>query len=100
MMAFDRTPSAPSLEPETVEAIRAALARSVAAGTHSDDLKVLLCSASAEARDKGILAERLLITLKDVWYSLPNVAAAKSPAAEQKLLQELISRCIQEYYAS
>lgn len=99
MMAFDRTPSLPALEPKTVEAIRMVLARSVAQGNHADELRDLLCKASEEARAKGIQAERLLIILKDIWYSLPEVAGAKSSAAENALLQELISRCIQEYYA-
>jgi hypothetical protein len=97
-MAFDGTPAPPSLEPGTVDAIRAVLARSLADGAHSDDLKELLCRAATEAREKGILAERLLIILKDIWYSVPNVAGARSAAAENKLLQELISRCIHEYY--
>ena len=99
MMAFDRTPSAPTLEPKTVEAIRVALTRSVAQGNHADDLRDLLCNAAEEARAKGIQAERLLVILKDLWYSLPAVAKAKSSGAENALLQELISRCIQEYYA-
>jgi hypothetical protein len=99
MMAFDRTPSPPTLDPQTIEALRAALARSVAQGNHADDLHQLLCKAAEEARAKGILAERLLVILKEVWYSLPEVAKSKSAAAENALLQELISRCIQEYYA-
>jgi hypothetical protein len=100
VMAFDRTPSPPTLEPETIRALRDALTRSVDSGNHSDELRHLLRTAASEARDKGILAERLLIILKDVWYSLPTVASAKSTAAENKLLQELISRCIHEYYAA
>ncbi|MDB4877737.1 MAG: hypothetical protein JWM41_4183 [Gemmatimonadetes bacterium] len=99
MMAFDRTPSLPNLDPKTVEAIRAVLTTSVAQGNHADSLRDLLCTAAAEAREKGIQAERLLVILKDVWYSLPEVAKAQSSTAENALLQELISRCIQEYYA-
>jgi hypothetical protein len=99
MMAFDRTPSLPGLEPATVEALRSTLARSVVQGNHTEELRELLCTAAAEAREKGILAERLLIILKDIWYSLPDVTSARSTGAETALLQELISRCIQEYYA-
>ena len=98
MMAFDRTASS-NLDSATVDAVRAVLTKSIADGNHSDDLGELLCHAASEAREKGILAERLLILLKDIWYSLPDVAHAKSSAAENKLLQELISRCIHEYYA-
>jgi hypothetical protein len=71
----------------------------VAQGNHADDLHLLLCHAAQEARNKGIQAEHLLIILKDIWYSLPEVASAPSPAVETMLLQELISRCIHEYYA-
>ena len=99
MMAFERTPSPPTLDPRTIEAIRAALAKSVAQGNHSDELRPLLCTAAEEARARDIQAERLLVILKDIWYSVPDVAKSASAAAENALLQDLISRCIQEYYA-
>jgi hypothetical protein len=99
MMAFDRTSDTPGLEQATVEALRTALARSVVEGNHVDDLRELLCRAAGEARSKGILAEQLLVILKAIWYSLPRVASAPSPAAENMLLQQLISRCIHEYYS-
>jgi len=100
MMAFDRTPPVPNLERETVEALRATLAESVENGTHSSDLRDVLCDAATDAREKGIQAEQLLLILKDIWYSLPNVASATSSDVEHALLQELISRCIEEYYRS
>ncbi|HEX4684271.1 MAG TPA: hypothetical protein VH277_16250 [Gemmatimonadaceae bacterium] len=99
MMAFDRTPSSPTLDSDTADALRAALSRSVKQGNHADDLRALLCRAADEARARGIPAERLLILLKDIWYSLPEVASAPSGDAANALLQELISRCIQEYYS-
>jgi hypothetical protein len=99
MMAFDRTPSPPTLASETIESLRVTLTRSIEQGRHSDDLHQLLCEAAAEARTKGIQAERVLVILKDVWYSLPEVAKSRSGASENALLQELISRCIHEYYA-
>ena len=99
MMAFDRTPSPPSLEPKTVEALRAAFSKSVATGNHSDELHHLLCTAAREARDKGIHAEQLLVVMKEMWLSQPSVVAAPNVGTANTLLQELISRCIREYYA-
>jgi hypothetical protein len=101
MMAFDRTPSpdARALDPATLQALRATLARSVAQGNHADELRDLLCRAAAEARDKDIRAEQLLIVLKDIWYSLPEVVSAPSTEVGHALLQDLVSRCIHEYYA-
>jgi hypothetical protein len=99
MMAFDRTPSPPSLEPKTVEALRAAFSKSVATGNHSDELHHLLCTTAREARDKGIHAEQLLVVMKEIWLSHPHVLAAPSAGTANTLLQALISRCIREYYA-
>lgn len=99
MMAFDRTPSAPNLDPATIEGLRAVLARSASRGIHSDDLHLLLANAATESREKGLQAEQLLLVLKELWYSLPEVIGAPSADVENRLLQELISRCIREYYA-
>lgn len=99
MMAFDKTPSSPRLETTTIEALRSALARSVAQGNHEADLRDLLCQTAAEARDKGIRAEQLLIALKDIWFSLPELTSKTPTDVDYTLLQELISRCIQEYYS-
>lgn len=99
MMAFDRTPSRPSLDPQITEALRKALATSVVQGNHVDNLRELLCRAAADARSKDVQAEQLLLILKDIWYALPEVAGAASRDVENALLQEMISRCIQEYYS-
>lgn len=99
MMAFEKTPDSPRLEPQTIDALRAALARSVSTGNHQADLRDLLCQTAAEAREKGIRAEQLLIALKDIWFSLPELAVKTPTDVDNSLLQDLISRCIQEYYA-
>lgn len=99
MMAFEQRPELPPLDPNTVNALRAALAQSITTGNHSSELQQLLCTTAAEARKKGIRAEQLLIMLKDIWYSLPALMSKTPSDVDNALLQELISRCIQEYYA-
>ena len=37
--------------------------------------------------------------MKEMWLSHPNVLAATTHTTGNTLLQELISRCIREYYA-
>ena len=100
MMAFDRTPGSPALDAATVSALRSALTRSLETGSHGDDLKAVLATCAAEAKRKGVLAEQLLLALKDVWYSLPQVASHPANDVQTRLLQQLIARCIQDYYAS
>ena len=98
MMAFDRTPSSPTLDPETLSALRSVFGRSLSDGIHPPELRELLCTAAREAREKQIPAERLLSVLKDTWHSLlMNDRPASSNGPE--LLQELVSHCIREYYA-
>ena len=99
MMAFEKTPSSPRLEANTIEALRVALARSITMGSHENSLRDLLCQTAAEARRKGIHAEHLLIALKQIWFSLPELVDRSANDVDNALLQELISRCIQEYYA-
>jgi len=100
MMAFDRSSGPPALDPATVAELRAALARSAANGDHGDELKDLLARAATEARRNGVQPEQLLVALKDVWYSIPNLSAHSANDVQTRLLQQLIARCIQEYYAT
>ena len=99
MMAFEKTPSSPRLDATTIEALRVALARSITNGNHEDTLRDLLCRTAIEAREKGIHAEHLLIALKDIWFSLPELVDRSANDVDNALLQDLISRCIQEYYS-
>lgn len=99
MMAFERTPAPPDLDPQTIEDLRVALQKSADRGTHGDDLRDVLCRAAVEARRKGIQPERLLVVLKDIWYSMPQIAGAARGDVSNALLQELVSRCIHEYYS-
>jgi hypothetical protein len=100
MMAFDRTPSNAVLDPAVIAEMRAVLSRSLESGNHGSELRGLLTRAASEARQRGILAEQLLIALKDVWYSLPQLSAQPNNEVQTRLLQELIARSISEYYSS
>ena len=98
-MSLDSTPSSLGLDGSTVHALRAMLGRSAANGSHDAQLQDLLCATATEARNKGIRAEQLLIMLKDIWYALPGVTARTASDVDNALLEDLISRCIREYYA-
>ena len=101
MMAQTSDSPPPALDAETVTAMRAALTRYVRDGDHTGELRDLLMRVAAEARAKGILAERLLVLLKEIWGSLPEVRYAERTAlhAQSQLLQRLITRCIEQYYS-
>ena len=98
MMAFDRAPST-RLEADTLDALRSVMQRAMQNGGHDQELQSVLARAAAEARDKKIHAEQLLVIMKELWFSLPDLKSADDSERQTKLLQELISRCITQYYA-
>jgi hypothetical protein len=98
MMAFDRTPS-PRLEAETLDALRVVMQRAMRKGDHGQELQDVLTRAASEARDKDIHAEQLLVIMKELWFSLPDLRSVDDSDRQTELLQELISRCITQYYA-
>jgi hypothetical protein len=100
MMAHSSDSPPPALDPETVAAVRATLTQYIREGDQSAGLRELLVRVAAEARTKGILAERLLVVFKEIWGSLPDVRQAERAklARHNTLLQQLITRCIEQYY--
>ena len=98
MMAFHRMPS-PHLDIETVQALQTVMQRAVHKGDHEQELQNVLARAATEARTKQIHAEQLLVIMKDLWYSLPDVRSAEDSERQTELLQQLITRCISQYYA-
>jgi hypothetical protein len=61
-------------------------------------LREALDTMASEARAKSMLPEQLLIVLKDMWYSLPEVRAIEDSSAQIRLLQRVVTMCIKEYY--
>jgi hypothetical protein len=98
MMAFDRMPS-PQLDTDTIVALQSVMQRAVRKGDHEQELQSVLARAASEARDKNIHAEQLLVIMKGLWYSLPDLRSAEDSDRHTELLQQLISRCISQYYA-
>ena len=100
MMAHDSShgPSG-ELSEETVAALRAALVRYMRNPAPGPDLHEALTALAREARRKAIHAEHLLIIFKDLWSALPEVKGARNPREQNAMLQQLVTLCIQEYYA-
>jgi hypothetical protein len=98
MMAADSSPPSRALADTTLQAVRRALAGYASAPSRTEELRAALSAMSEEARNKEILPERLLVTLKDVWYELPSVQSATDGAEQVRLLQRIVTMCIKEYY--
>jgi hypothetical protein len=99
MMASDSSPTPPGgLAEETISAVRGALARYLRAPSDAADLRAALNRMSDEARTKAILPEHLLITLKEIWTSLPEVRSVGDVDEQTRIMQRVVTMCIREYY--
>lgn len=88
------------LSPQVMMLLRDALTDWLRAdGTDDGALGSALQTAATEARDRGIHAEELLVTLKAMWFEAgggPTVSPAVPPGP--KRLDELVTACIKAYY--
>jgi hypothetical protein len=101
MMAHDSSHTPPSrLDDETVAAVRDALRTYLSRSSEPTALQRALVRMSTEARDRSILPEQLLIVLKDVWGTLPEVRAMTDSGEQVRLLQRVVTMCIKEYYSA
>jgi hypothetical protein len=101
MMAHDSSSSPSSrLDVKTVDAVRVALRAYLADSTDANALQASLLHMATEARQRTILPEQLLITLKDVWHTLPEVRSMKDSREQIVMLQRVVTMCIKEYYSA
>ena len=100
MMAHDSSHTPPSrLDDDTVATVRAALRAYLTNSDYPAALKDALLRMSAEARERAVLPEQLLVMLKDVWGTLPEVRAMTDAGEQVRLLQRVVTMCIKEYYS-
>jgi len=99
MMAPDRTPDVPALNAASLAALTSALEH-YAQRADTTALQPALQTIATEAREKQMRAEQLLVVLKDIWYSVPQIAQAPLGEQQNRLLQRVVTLCIREYYSS
>jgi len=99
MMAHDSRPGPRGLAQETIDELSAALVQYIDSPGGSDALRTSLHRVAAEAHDRAILPEQLLVILKDIWYSVPAVRDMDNSEDQVRLLQRLVTMCIREYYS-
>ena len=95
----DHSPKA-RLSPESVAMLREALRTWVASESADDSaLGAALRRVATEARDQGIRAEELLVTLKTTWFEVGGGApTTPSSPSDHRRLDELVTACIKAYY--
>jgi hypothetical protein len=86
-----------TISEETLDAIRDALELQLLASGY---LHRALRDLSREAHAKSLPAEQVLVALKRLWHSLPNVQRARGQEEQTRALEHVIATCIKEYYGT
>jgi hypothetical protein len=63
------------------------------------ELTRLLRQMSVEARQKGMKPEELLVVFKQLWNSLAETLRPQNLELQERVRQNLVTLCIQAYYA-
>ena len=96
---LDHSPKS-GLSPEVVATLRDALKQWIdGAGSNESLLGDALHTLARDARDNGVRAEEVLVTLKTTWFEMggaPN--APHASLSNHKKLDELVTACIKAYY--
>lgn len=88
------------LSPEVLGRLRESLKLWASAESADESLlRPALHAVAAEARDRGVRAEELLVTLKTTWFEVAggSVASHGTPAGKKRL-DDLVTACIKAYY--
>ena len=98
MMAHDSgQPPSGRIDDASLDAVRLAL-RAYLRDADASALQASLLLVSIEARARNVLPEQLLVTLKELWNTLPEVRAMSDAGQQVRLLQRVVTMCIHEYY--
>jgi hypothetical protein len=101
MTVPDPTPLPPplgALSQRTSVALHDALARYSMGTEDAVALRCALRDVAAEAQARDVSAAELLIAFKALWRSLPAVRDTSDPVLRARLLERLVTICIEEYY--
>jgi hypothetical protein len=84
-----------------VDSVRRALERHVrsTASEPGPELRIALHQLAREAKEKAVPPEQLLVALKAIWQSIPNVENAPDRTEQTRVLQRVVTICIKEYFS-
>ena len=84
---------------ETLTALRIALQQRLSGATGDAEIRQALRAMSEEARAESLHVEQVIVALKRVWESLPEVRRATDRQEQNRILERAVTLCIQEYYS-
>jgi hypothetical protein len=84
---------------EAVSALREALRRRVDEEPSDGDLRAAFQRVAGETRAQGLHGEHVVLLLKQLWGELSQTTQRLAPEERRQMLEHLVTRCLDEYYA-
>lgn len=93
------SPEPRALSEQTLAALRTAVSSHQGRHADSDEtVRLAVEAVVAEARQRNMRAEELILAFKAVYNALPEPIAAAARAEQLRLREQLITACIKAYY--
>jgi hypothetical protein len=86
------------LSPASIQALRRALRSHLSPSAPRGVLRPAITTICAEARQREITPERLLVIIKEMWRVLPEVQNLPRGAERDGLLERVITISIEEFF--
>jgi hypothetical protein len=84
---------------QTLTELRVALQQRLGGSTSDAEIRQALRAMSEEAHAESLKVEQVIVALKRVWESLPEVRRASDRLEQNRVLERVVTLCIEEYYA-
>jgi hypothetical protein len=99
MFQLSTAPMQPKLSDEILKSLRASLATCTSRQGLSTEARMALATVCSVARQNSWTPEQLLILVKEVCYTSPEIAHLTTTSERDALLSTIVSGCIREYYS-
>jgi hypothetical protein len=88
------------IDEHLLEALRDALAQRLRdpCDASAREVRRALHALALAARQQSLHAEELIVALKQVWRSIPQVQETEDSRERARLMELLVTLCIEEYY--
>ena len=91
--------ASPDPSDDAFAALGTAIERRLHGGGVELELRDALRALVRQARAQGLLVEDVLVRLKELLQSLPNVRQLRDPQERVQLTERIVTMCIEEYYS-
>ena len=98
MFQLSTVPMQTKLSDELLKSLRDGLATCASRQGLTPEARRALVSICMVARENGWTPEQLLILVKEVCYTSPEITQLTTTSEREALLSTIVSGCIQEYY--